>query len=73
MNSVTLTLSEEEYFLLETAAKRSNLTLEEYILKSTLTRAYADSGETIIVPLHPLIDLLENPPEPTKALKKLFN
>ena len=76
-NRIVLKLSKRDKELLEKAAKLSNLSLSEYIVKVAIKQAKIDISKMTIVlnnnDRDNLIEALNRSDEPNKSLKDLFN
>ena len=75
-NRIVLKLSKRDKELLEKAAKLSNLSLSEYIVKVAIKQAKIDISKMTIVlnnnDRDNLIEALNSSDEPNKSLKNLF-
>lgn len=74
---IDLRTNDEEKKLLERAAELKHLSLSSYIITISLKQAKIDLEEEEILLLsnqdrNRILAALENPPEPTEALKRLF-
>lgn len=77
MDRIDLRISSEDKRTLEMAAASKRVSLSSYIVSLALQGAAADleREKTIKVSLEgwaQLIEMLDNPPEPTESLKRLF-
>ena len=77
-NRIDLRISDEDKAIIEQAADIKNISLSNYIISIVLKQAELDieANEKIYLckeDYEYVLDLIENPPEPTKALKELFN
>ncbi len=76
-NRIVLKLPKRDKELLEKAAKLSNLSLSEYIVKVAIKQAKMDISKMTIVlnnnDRDNLIEALNRSDEPNKSLKDLFN
>ena len=75
---IDLRISDEDKSLLEQAADIKNVSLSNYILSIIMKQAELDvrTNENLILSDEGakfVLDLLDNPPEPTPALKKLID
>ena len=75
-NRIVLKLPKRDKELLEKAAKLSNLSLPEYIIKVALKQAKIDISKMTIVlnnnDRDNLIEVLNSSDQPNKSLKNLF-
>ena len=74
---IDLRISDEDKSLLEQAADIKNVSLSNYILSIIMKQAELDvrANENLVLSDEGakfVLDLLDNPPEPTPALKKLI-
>lgn len=74
---IDLRTNDEEKKLLERAAELKHLSLSSYIITTSLKQAKIDLDEEEVLLLanqdrNLILAALENPPEPTEALKRLF-
>lgn len=74
---IDLRTNDEEKKLLERAAELKHLSLSSYIITTSLKQAKIDLDEEEVLLLSSkdrnlILAALENPPEPTEALKRLF-
>lgn len=74
---IDLRTNDEEKKLLERAAELKHLSLSSYIITTSLKQAKIDLDEEEGLLLtnqdrNRILAALENPPEPTEALKRLF-
>lgn len=74
---IDLRTNDEEKKLLERAAELKHLSLSSYIITTSLKQAKIDLDEEEVLLLanqdrNRILAALENPPEPTEALKRLF-
>lgn len=77
-NRIDLRISDEDKAIIEQAADIKNISLSNYIISIVLKQAELDieANEKIYLGKEDyeyVLDLIENPPEPTQALKELFN
>ena len=75
---IDLRATEYDKDVLERAAELKQLSLSAYIIAASLKQAQIDllEQETLLISLRErdlLMSALENPPEPTEALKGLFS
>ncbi len=76
-NRITLELTPEEKYLLNETARIKGVSLREYVIQAALESAKMDieHGPNIVLPNASrdiVLGLLENPPQPNEALRKLF-
>lgn len=74
---IDLRANSNQKSLLERAAELKHISLSSYILSTSLNQAQLDlsENETLVLSNRDrdlVMNLLDNPPEPNKALKELF-
>lgn len=74
---IDLRISDDDKNLLEQAADIKNISLSNYILSIVLKQAELDIKENEKIHLSEagfknLIDMMDNPPDPTPALKRIL-
>ena len=77
-NVINLIISIDDKCLLEQAADLNNVSLNDYIISKVIEQAKRDIKESSNIHLsekgfEKLIEMMDNPPEPTPALKRILN
>ena len=78
MNRLDIRISQKDKETLELAAAAKRVSLSSYILSAVMERAEDDLERERSIALsrqawNQVMDLLDNPPEPNEALRRLMN